>query len=379
MSCRTKKSSDVFHIDGRLVSREERRILVELIQTCATVCTHSPSCAGKTSITRICEVFGFCERKYYNWLKKPEDGRLSCERPKPKRALSEVEKDTIVARYSQKDVRDLSLREAHLALVAGGEHPCSLSTVQRIFRERGITRKRGNARNRQGSGVNCAAPQYLLEHPCQVVCWDITYLDIKEGNRKAYCFTAIDAFSRYIIASEVYQEQTASNAVAFIGLVSERVQAQGVAKSFILHSDNGSQMRSRELEEHCFEQGISLSFSRPSKSDDNAIIESTFRTLKHTLGLHRSFPNLGECCRAAWYAVVRHNSRPHSSLNDVTPQARFNGNDLVELAQREKVLKQAQQRHPERFVNGIRNNSPVGKKVFNPHGRPPAGTVVQYA
>ena len=219
----------------------------------------------------------------------------------------------------------------------------------------------------------------MLEHPCQVVCWDITYLDIKEGNRKAYCFTAIDAFSRYIIASEVYQEQTALNAVVFITLVEERVKALGVTNSFILHSDNGSQMRSKELEEHCFKQGITLSFSRPSKSDDNAIIESTFRTLKHTLGLRRCFPNFGECRLSAWYAAVRHNSRPHSSLNDVTPQARFNGNDLIELAQRESVLKQAQEKHPERFVNGIRNNTPVGKKVFNPHGRPPAGTLVQLA
>ena len=376
MPCRTKKSSDVFHIDGRLVSSEERRKLVELIKTCSKTCSKSSSCPGKTSIKRVCEIFDFCERKYYNWLKNPEDGRLSCERPKPKRALSDVEKDAIVARYSQPDVRDLSLREAHLALVAGGEHPCSLSTVQRIFRERGLTSKRGNAHKCKGSGANCAAPQYLLEHPCQVVCWDITYLDIKEGNRKAYCFTAIDAFSRYIIASEVYQEQTALNAVNFITLVEERVKAQGVTNSFILHSDNGSQMRSRELEEHCFKQGIALSFSRPAKSDDNAIIESTFRTLKHTLGLRRSFPNFGVCRQLAWYAVVRHNSRPHSSLNDVTPQARFHGNDLIELAQRESVLKQAQERHPERFVNGIRNNAPVGKKVFNPHGRPPADNVV---
>ena len=91
------------------------------------------------------------------------------------------------------------------------------------------------------------------------------------------------------------------------------------------------------------------------------------------------YPNFSVCRQLAWYAVVRHNSRPHSSLNDVTPQARFHGNDLIELAQREIVLKQAQERHPERFVNGIRNNAPVGKKVFNPHGRPPADNVVQSA
>ena len=62
-------------------------------------------------------------------------------------------------------------------------------------------------------------------------------------------------------------------------------------------------MRSRELEEHCFKQGIALSFkSSRAKSDDNAIIESTFRTLKHTFVLRRSFPNFGVCRQLAWYA-----------------------------------------------------------------------------
>lgn len=368
---RTKKSSGVFHLDGRLVSSEERRVLIELIS--------ASSKASNSSIKSVCRVFGFSERKYYRWLKNPEDGRLSCDRPTPKRALSEEEKDAVVARYSQPDVRDLSLREAHLSLLAGGEHLCSLSSVQRIFKEKGLSNRRGSAHKYQGSGANSAAPQYLLEHPCQVICWDITYLDIKEGNLKAYCFTAIDAFSRYIVASEVYQEQTAENAVKFISLVKERVSAQGHTDSFILHSDNGSQMRSKELEKYCNSQGITLSFSRPAVSDDNAIIESTFRVLKHTLGLRRSFPNFSVCSKAAWYAVIRHNSRPHSALNDVTPQARFNGNDLIELEQRERVLKDALKRHPERFVNGIRNNKPVGKTVFNPHGRPPAGVVVQCA
>lgn len=345
--------------------------MVELISACSKACN--------SSIKRICEILGFSERKYYRWLQNPEDGRLSCFRPKPKRALSDAEKDAVVTRYSQPDVRDLSLREAHLSLLAGGEHLCSFSTVRRIFKEKGLSSKRGSAHKYQGSGANSAAPQYLLEHPCQVICWDITYLDIQKGNRKAYCFTAIDAFSRYIVASEVYQEQTAENAVQFISLVKERITAQRHSDSFILHSDNGSQMRSKELEKYCYSQGITLSFSRPAVSDDNAIIESTFRTLKHTLGLRRSFSNFVVCSKAVWYAVIRHNSRPHSALNDVTPQSRFNGNDLIELEQREMVLKAALKKHPERFVNGIRNNKPVGKIVFNPHGRPPTGVVIQCA
>ena len=320
------------------------------------------------STNRACELLGFSERKYYRWRKNPTDGRLTCDRPKPKRALSEDEVETVVSRYSQVDVRDLSTREAYLALEASGEYYCSLSTVQRIFKANNSSETEDNTSNKSGSGY--AAPQYEADYPGKVVCWDITYLDIAEGNRKAYCFAAIDVYSRYIIAAETYEEQTAQNAVKFIDLVVSRVrQMHGYAPKY-LHADNGSQMRSEALEKYCLSQGVTLSFSRPAKSDDNAIIESTFRTLKYPLGLKRKFANFYVCRMAVWYAGVRHNSRPHSAINDVTPQCRYQNRDKVELRRRKAVMRLARMRHRERFVNGIRNLDPAPPKLFNPHGTP---------
>ena len=73
---------------------------------------------------------------------------------------------------------------------------------------------------------------------------------------------------------------------------------------------------------------------------------------------------------AVWYAGVRHNSRPHSAINDVTPQCRYQNRDKVELRRRKAVMRLARMRHRERFVNGIRNLDPAPPTLFNPHGTP---------
>ncbi len=49
----------------------------------------------------------------------------------------------------------------------------------------------------------------------------------------------------------------------------------------ILHSDNGGPMKSVTLRHKLLDLGVTSSFSRPRVSDDNAFIESLFRTLKH--------------------------------------------------------------------------------------------------
>jgi putative transposase len=54
----------------------------------------------------------------------------------------------------------------------------------------------------------------------------------------------------------------------------------------VLHSDNGAPMRSFKLAAKMRELGISLSFSRPGVSNDNAYAESLFRTMKY----HQSYP-----------------------------------------------------------------------------------------
>ena len=73
---------------------------------------------------------------------------------------------------------------------------------------------------------------------------------------------------------------------------------------------------------------------------------------------------------AVWYAGVRHNSRPHSAINDVTPQCSYQNRDKVEFRRRKAVMRFARMRHRERFLKCIRNLDPSLSTLFNPHGTP---------
>jgi putative transposase len=52
-------------------------------------------------------------------------------------------------------------------------------------------------------------------------------------------------------------------------------------KKPVLHSDNGSPMKSLTLRAKLESLGVTTSFSRPRVSDDNAYVEAFFRTLKY--------------------------------------------------------------------------------------------------
>ncbi len=49
----------------------------------------------------------------------------------------------------------------------------------------------------------------------------------------------------------------------------------------VLHADNGAAMKSQTLQEKLQELAITPSHSRPRVSNDNAYVESLFRTLKY--------------------------------------------------------------------------------------------------
>ncbi|MCP5843114.1 IS3 family transposase, partial [Klebsiella pneumoniae] len=60
-------------------------------------------------------------------------------------------------------------------------------------------------------------------------------------------------------------------------------------KPLVLHADNGAPQRSFTLRAKLQELGIEPSYSRPGVSDDNAFIESWFRTLKYV----PAYPSVG--------------------------------------------------------------------------------------
>ena len=103
-------------------------------------------------------------------------------------------------------------------------------------------------------------------------------------------------------------------------------------------------------------------------SDDNAFVESLFRTAKY----RPEFPARGFADLQAardWAAQFVHwynHAHLHSGIRYVSPAARHEGHDHQILAARHQVYERARQRHPSRWRRHTRNWQPIGAVTLNP-------------
>ena len=114
--------------------------------------------------------------------------------------------------------------------------------------------------------------------------------------------------------------------------------------------------------------GVKPSYSRPRVSDDNAFVESLFKTAKY----RPEFPAHGfadlEAARTWGHDFVRwHNGEHrHSGIRYVTPAQRHAGKDNAILAARHQVYLRARERNPARWSGNTRNWSPISAVTLNP-------------
>ncbi|MBW4953720.1 DDE-type integrase/transposase/recombinase, partial [Klebsiella pneumoniae] len=96
-----------------------------------------------------------------------------------------------------------------------------------------------------------------------------------------YLYLIMDIYSRKIIAWEVHATDNADHAVR---VVQRAALAEGIAadeQGPVLHGDNGSTLKATTVLAMLHWLGVKPSYSRPRVSDDNAFVESLFRTAKY--------------------------------------------------------------------------------------------------
>ena len=182
----------------------------------------------------------------------------------------------------------------------------------------------------------------------------------------------LDLYSRKIVGWEIYAEESGENASALLkrSCLAECIGLHG--KPLVLHADNGSPMKSATLRATMQTLGVASSYSRPRVSDDNAYVESLFRTCKYRPDYPaQGFANMDDARTwvqqfARWY----NSEHRHSGIVFVTPEQRHQGADVALLKQRRQVYTAAQQRHPQRWSREIRNWTPVNEVWLNPERQP---------
>ncbi len=310
-------------------------------------------------------------RTYRRWYKAGHvnaDKRPDAVRSAPKNKLTEAEQAAIIAVCNQPRFASLPPTQIVPTLLDEGVYHGSESTFYRVLGQHAQLAHRGRA---LAPRVSKAPQTFTATAPCQVFCWDITYLPSPVRGQFYYLYMIEDVYSRKIVGWEVHDCESGVLAAELLQrtLISENALHMGV----VLHSDNGAPMKAQTMRMKAYELGVVTSYSRPRVSNDNPFAESLFKTCKY----RPNWPTEGfkslEAARdwvlsfTRWY----NNEHKHSQLNFVTPSQRHTGEDKAILAKRKQTMKQAKEANPIRWgCQDIRNCEPVGPTALNPVKEP---------
>lgn len=343
-----------------MIGLEDRRSLARDIQA-----AHE---AG-ARLHQACEVAGVDVRTLQRWRAgdglQRGDGRPQAVRPTPGHALSTAEREQILRVANEPRFADMPPARIVPALADEGVYLASESSFQRVLREHGQTQRRGRAKPPRASRP---ATTHVATAPRQLWCWDMTYLPAEIAGRWFYLYLILDVYSRKIVGFEVHDSDDAVHATQ---LVKRTALAEGIhalAVKPVLHGDNGATLKATTVLAMLYWLGVRPSYSRPRVSDDNAFVESLFRTAKYRPEFpERGFADLQAARQWAsdfvrWY---NHEHR-HSGIRYVTPAQRHAGQDRAILRARHDLYTHAREHNPRRWSGATRNWSHIATVTLNP-------------
>ncbi len=290
------------------------------------------------------------------------DKRADAVRPTPAHKLTAQEKADIIEVCNRPENADKPPSQIVPAMLDQGEYIASESSFYRVLAEHGQNNHRGRSRGRQATVL---PETYTASGPNQTWSWDVTYLPTRVIGQFYYLYMFVDIYSRKIIGYEVHDRECGELSSS---LVERCMILEGFPYNVVLHSDNGSPMKSLTMRAKLVELGITPSYSRPRVSNDNPYSESLFRTLKYCPAWpNKGFQRLEEAREWVQRFVYWYNhEHKHSKVNFVTPVQRHTGEHVAILAKRKQVLEKAKRKTPRRWSGSVRSCTPVGPVTLNP-------------
>lgn len=324
-------------------------------------------CAQSLSTTvgtlAACTALDVARASFYR-AQKPKQ-TMASSRPTPARALSQVEREGVLATLNSERFANQAPREVYATLLDEGSYLCSVSTMYRILDAACQVRERRN----QLRHPNYKKPELLATAPNQVWSWDITKLLGPAKWTYFYLYVILDIFSRYVVGWMVAHSET--NALAQ-QLIEQTCARQNIAPGQLtIHADRGSSMKSKPVAALMADLGITKTHSRPYVSDDNPFSEAQFKTMKYRPDFPEKFGSIQDARAFGlpffdWYNNFHH----HSGIALLTPAVVHYGLAHQVIAARQQVLLSAFAAHPERFVRHIPQPLQLPEAVWiNPPAR----------
>jgi len=343
-----------------MIGLEDRRALALDIET-----AHQ---AG-ARLHEACKVAGIELRTLQRWKAGQGlvagDGRPEAARPTPAHALTPAEREQVLRVANEPRFAEMPPARIVPALADEGFYIASESSFQRVLREHGQNRHRGRARAPRKSRPPTT---HVATAPRQLWCWDMTFLPAEVAGRWFYLYLILDVYSRKIVGFEVHDSDDADHAAHLVKRTALAEDIHAMRTKPVLHGDNGTTLKATTVLAMLYWLGVKPSYSRPRVSDDNAYVESLFRTAKY----RPEFPDKGFAeldAARAWAARFVHwynHEHRHSGIRYVSPAQRHAGADRTILTARHDLYCKARERNPRRWSGATRNWTPIGTVTLNP-------------
>ena len=270
-------------------------------------------------VTVTCRVLKLSRQPYYRWLKQPVS---NAERVQEYRANALFDAHRDDPEFGHRLLAD----EARTA-----GHPMADRTVWRITSANGwwssFGKKKSKNGKRPGPPVHddlCAQVDehgrtrhvFAAQRPNELWLTDITEHTTGEG--KVYMCAIKDAFSGRIVG---YAIDSRMKSRLVVRAIENAAAMRGNIAGCIVHSDRGSQFRSRKVLRVLARHGLVGSMGRVGAAGDNAAMESFFALLQKNVLDRRRWATRAELRIAivTWIERTYHRRRRQARLGRLTP------------------------------------------------------------
>jgi putative transposase len=260
-------------------------------------------------VTVTCRVLGFSTQAFNKWRRNPvsqrdwDDAHLI-------NAAMDIHSDDPAFGY-----RFIADELAEAGFAASERRVWRLCSQERLWsvfaKKRGLNKKAGPPVHDDLVGRNFTAPR-----SDQLWLTDITEHRTAEG--KLYCCAIKDVYSNRIVGYSLDSRMTASLAVSALRNAIGLRQPEG---TIVVHSDRGSQFRSKAFVRTLKHNGLIGSMGRVGACGDNAAMESFFSLLQKNVLDRQRWESRDELRLAivTWIERTYHRRRRQRALGRLTP------------------------------------------------------------
>jgi transposase InsO family protein len=262
-------------------------------------------------VTVTCRVLTIARQPYYRWLDNPVTDSEWAQ-AQLANALFDAHRDD--PEFGYRFLAD-EAREGGLVFAD--------RTAWRICSDNGWFSVFGKKKRGKNTKVGAPAHDDLVRRefsatgPNKVWLTDLTEHRTREG--KLYLCAVKDLWSNRIVGYSMSDRM--ESAIAVTAVESAVARRGGAVAGCILHSDRGSQFRSRKLQQVLFRYRIHGSMGQVGSAGDNAAMESFFSLLQKNV-LNRQTWDTREQLRIAiitWIERTYHRRRRQNALGRLTP------------------------------------------------------------